>query len=312
LILIVSFLPTAMPRRSKRRVKRQSRPGNGGGTGLQSRVINFSSRELPFRITQATTGTGGLTSVSSQTSSTAATSVFLDPYSIGGRLFTAAGLYSKYRFRRVVIRYVPDTTFSGVQESVAGATTTPSYGDRVFAWGFNRDPAYSTLSYSQLVQMGGRIGNTSRSSTLSFVNKDPQWYFTSATAGSPSTIDLRLTAPLQLRFAYFNTSTTAAASYGHLVFDIDVQFMGDGPIAVPLSLGSALAAQVSAVESKAPADDVISDIEDLASECSVHRCPRLPGSTCELSECSATGSSKRDVMESKTPSKTDARWFARK
>jgi len=202
----------------------------------QSKVVGFTTREIPFRITQATSGTGGITSVTSSTSSSNVNSVAIDPYTIGGRTLVIAQLYTKYRIRRVVIRYIPDTSFSGVVESISGPTTTPSYGSRVFAWGINRDPALSTLSYSQLVQMGGAVGNTNRSSRLVFINNDNSWFFTSTTAASPTTIDLRMVAPLQLRFAYGTASTTAIGSYGQLVFDIDIQCSGDIPPSAPLGL----------------------------------------------------------------------------
>lgn len=219
-----------------RRKSKRSNGRVGANSSLQSLTSTFPFREVPFRITQASSGTGGLTSVTSGGSSSAANSVPIDPYQVGGRMGAVAQLYTLYRVRYLRITYVPDATASGVTESVSGATTTPSYVSRAFAWGINRDPALSTLSYSQLIQMGGSFGNTTRLQTLTFVNRAPQWYFTSTTASSPSTIDLRMTAPLQLRFAYFNTSTTAAASYGHLIFNIICQFKGILPESAALGL----------------------------------------------------------------------------
>lgn len=224
---------------------------------MQSRQFTFSCREVPLRVSQASSGTGGLTSVTSNGSYSAANSVNIDPYNVGGRMAEVSAVFTKYRIKRLRIRYLPDTTMSGVTDLVAGPSGSPNYVSRTFAWGFNRDPALSTLNYTQLIQMGGSVGNTAKPQTLTFVNNDPAWFFTSTTASSPTTIDLRLVAPLQLRFAYFNTSTTATASYGHLVFDMVVQFQG--PIANSGPLG--FTSLQSTVESKE--DEKKSDLRDV-------------------------------------------------
>jgi len=239
-----------MPPKSKRGKQGKRSGGFGSMSARQSKIVTFTTREIPFRITQATSGTGGITSVTSSTSSSNVNSVAIDPFSIGGRTLTIAQLFTKYRFRKVTMRYIPDTSYSGVVESISGPTTTPSYGSRVFAWGVNRDPALSTLSYSQLVQMGGVVGNTNRSSRLVFINNDSSWFFTSTTAASPTTIDLRMAAPLQLRFAYGTASTTAIGSYGQLVFDIEFQVQGDIPPSAPLGLALSAPTTESETERK--------------------------------------------------------------
>jgi len=205
-----------------------SRRKNQGN--LSSRVSTFPIRANPFRITQASSGTGGLTTVESNASLTAANSVVLDPYTIGGRLSLMANLFTEYRFTKLKLTYVPDdTTASGVIETAGGPTTTPSYANRSFAIGLATDPALSTLQFDSLVEMGGKISNTTRSVTLvaggGALNR---WRYTSTTAAyaSATTIDFRMVAPLKLYFAYFIASTTATASYGNIVMDATVQFRG--------------------------------------------------------------------------------------
>jgi len=205
---------------------------------LASAVTTFPFRGNPFRVTQTTSGTGGITSVESQASVSHVNSIALDPYTIGGRLNAMAALFTEYRFTRFKLTYVPDgTTSSGVLENVTGGTTSPTYAARSFAMGLATDPALSTLSFAQIIEMGGKPTNTTRG--LSFNIKGGvlnTWRYTSTTLpySSTTTIDLRLVAPLKLYFAYFNSSTTAGASFGEILIDATVQFRGAVGIAQPI------------------------------------------------------------------------------
>lgn len=218
-------------RAAPKRVPIFRRKRRNGNKNPQS-TLRVATRSIPFRITQTTSGTGAITSVESGLSLTASNSAAIDPYSIGGRANHFASQFLRYRIERIMIQFVSDETSSGVVESVSGATTTPSYASRVFAMGLFRDPALSTITYENLVAMGGFIGNTSRNMKARF--RGSPWLFTSTTAGSPTNIDLRMTAPYKLYFEFQNNSTTAAASYGHLVFNITWLFQGAIDNAVPL------------------------------------------------------------------------------
>jgi hypothetical protein len=109
-------------------------------------------------------------------------------------------------------------------EIVSGSTATPGYAARPFAIGIFDDPALSTLTYTNIIDGGGKWGNTSRGKILTIAPS--KWLWTSTTAASPTTIDLRTTAFGKLYFAYFNASTTAIPSFGHLILQIDVEFKG--------------------------------------------------------------------------------------
>ena len=246
----VQFNIFIMPRKQKgKRFNRRSAKSISSGNTLQTQTFTFRTREVPLRITQATSGTGGLTTVTSGGSYTNANLVPIDPFNIGGRFNSVASNFTKYQLLSVIATYIPDSTQSGVTDLVAGPSTTPTYVSRSFAWGFNRDPALSTLSYTQLIEMGGQYGNTSRPQKLRFSNnRDPYWYFVSTTAASPTTIDLRMAAPLQLRFAYSGTSTTAIGSYGHVVMDFVIKFQGS--IAPNGSLGLTMPSLQNSDESK--------------------------------------------------------------
>lgn len=144
--------------------------------------------------------------------------------------------YLQYRVRRGTLRYVPDGTSSGVGEIVVGGTTTPTYGDRSFAMGIFKDPALSTISYENIFACGGVVGNTSRGHSISLPSSD--WLWTSTTAASPTTIDLRMTAFGKLYFSYFTASTTATYSYGQLLLTIEFEVRGAVDNATPLGATS--------------------------------------------------------------------------
>jgi len=199
---------------------------------MQSSMLRTRITGVPFRITQATSGTGGLTTAESNASLSASASTSLDPYLIGGRLNSLASQFEQYRIVRGRLIYVPDGTGTGILEIVGGSTATPGYAARPFAIGIFKDPALSTLTYTNIIDGGGKWGNTSRGKTLTI--GPSKWLWTSTTTASPSTIDLRETAFGKLYFSFFNTSTTAVTSFGHLILQIDVEFKGVIFSAVPI------------------------------------------------------------------------------
>lgn len=135
------------------------------------------------------------------------------------------------------LTYVPDGTVTGLPEIVSGATAAPTFAARPFAIGIFDDPALSTITYNAILDAGGKYGNTSRGKTLTIGPSD--WLWTSTTSASPTTIDLRMTAFGKLYFAYFNASTTATVSFGHLIVQLDVEFKG--VVYNAAALGSAMA-----------------------------------------------------------------------
>jgi hypothetical protein len=204
---------------------------------MQKSIFRTRIVGVPFRVTQATSGTGGLTTVESQTSSSAASSVALDPFTIGGRLLLLGNNFQYYRVVRGRLTYVPDGSSNGLPEIVSGATAAPTYAARPFAIGIFDDPALSTITYNSILDGGGRYGNTTKGKTMSIGPSD--WLWTSTTGASPTTIDLRMTSFGKLYFAFFNASTTATVSFGHLIIQLDVEFKG--VIYNAAALGSAMA-----------------------------------------------------------------------
>jgi len=138
----------------------------------------------------------------------------------------------------MTIRYVPSfTTSSGLEEVVSGSTTAPTYGARAFCWAIACDPNITLPTTGAMLEYGGRAGNTSRSSSLRVVVRDPRWMYTSTTTASPTNIDMRFAAPLELFFRWVSTSTTNTQNYGHLILNFTAEFMG--PIATQTTIGVA-------------------------------------------------------------------------
>jgi hypothetical protein len=225
-----------MPPRNKNK-----RKGKGKGkSNTSASVLTCKFKEYALRVTQGTSGLGGLTSVGSNTSLSNGSLCQVNPYNMGGRFNNMAEMFLKWRILKITVDYLPTlTTSSGVVEVVTGSTTTPAYADRGFAMGLYEDPAVSAATYYQIIVEGGVACNTSKRARLTYSNpKNAPWLYTSTTSASPSNIDLRTSAPLEFRFNYYQASTTAAQSYGDLVFNITAQFRG--PVNPAASVGSAI------------------------------------------------------------------------
>lgn len=207
-----------MPRR------RKTRPPSDV---ISRQVVRETFRSAPWLVAQGTSGTGGLSTLNSGVSSSNVSEVELDPLHIGGRFNTVAQTWLKYRIRKVRVTYEPTfETSSGVTEVVTGTTTAPNYQSRAFCWAINEDPAFVIPSSGALLESGGKAGNTSKRSSFVHVFRDPRWYYTSNTLGSPTAIDRRFTCPGELMFRFVSASTTNAVNFGHVILDYIGEFTG--------------------------------------------------------------------------------------
>jgi len=217
------------PKRSKRRGGKRGR-GRGNMTNrlLSAAISTIPFRGIPFVITQGTTGNGGITNENSGSSLTNANIVNIDPFNFGSRMSLVADQFLQYRFKSIKFTYNPRYSSSGVAPNPAGATTTPSYGERSFVWGVVDDPALlGSLSFQVFLEYGGQLATTTRKNSMTIRGGTlKQWRYTSTTTSSPTAIDLRMVAPMQLRFYFDDTSSTAAATYGYITYEAVVQFRG--------------------------------------------------------------------------------------
>jgi len=181
-----------------------------------------TARQPSFKLQQGTSGTGAITSNLTGVSLTNASNIRIDPFSIGSRIGLFANLYCQYRVRRMVIEYIPDETSSGVLDQPAGAGTTPSYGNRSFAMGWNKDPSITLTTADGVVEFGGQDGNTSRRMTLRVPASD--WLWNSTTSASPTGIDDRMACHGQLSAIFRTTSTTTATTYGRIDISLEIEF----------------------------------------------------------------------------------------
>lgn len=186
-----------------------------------SRLVGMSE---PFKVAQATSGVGCLTSNLTGVSLTAGTNFALDPFAIGSRCALFANLFQQWRVNRIELQYEADSTNSGVVNTQGGPSTTPSYGSRPFAIGWNRDPSLLNVIHTSIVEAGGVMTNTSRNSPVLRIPRSP-WLFT-GTVGAylGSGIDLRLAAHGNISAAFVDASSTATATYGRIVIKYDLSF----------------------------------------------------------------------------------------
>lgn len=225
----------------------KSRNNRNRSGSVNNRVVSIPFREYALRISQTTSGIGGLTTTGVGSASLTAASGFpIDPWYIGGRFLYISSVFLEYRIVSLRVRYIPSqTSSSGVEEIVTGGTTTPSYAVRGFAWQYFDDPALVLTTYTAILSSGGVSSNTTRPCSLGPFKGGglARWRYTSTTISSPTTIDLRMAAPGQLRFAFFNASTTAAESFG----DVEISFVAHfrGPVSYSPPIGRLLKSQSS-------------------------------------------------------------------
>jgi hypothetical protein len=219
----------------------------------------MSFRQVAFNVTQATSGVGLLTGHVWQSGLTAATNVIFDPFEASGRFYIMGSNWSQWRLKRASARYVPIVSGSGVVGTPAGGTTTPTYAVREFAFGFTGDPGYGPNNYDSILSIGGRTCSTSRGFTYNLSQASRKWLYTTAVA-SPDADELRITACGQFCASFFDTSTTAAATYGVIILDYTVQFRNPVNNSVPVGRPLLVSHESS------DADDEKSDDDSKSSE----------------------------------------------
>jgi len=229
--------------------RRNNKNKKGGKFSSQSKKTTASSYvnqvthqlfyEQPFVVTQASSGTGGISSSGggSGASITSVGYVAVDPFTIGGRFAFMAGMFAQYKINYIKFTFIPDSSASGYLENIAGGTTTPVMINRDFAWCLIKDSADSaTMTATQILISGGRYSSTTRRSSLTVRNLP--WLFTTTTSSyvlPPSGVDFRTVAPLALRFAYRQASTTGTQQYGDIMMEANVSFKG--PLVYAATIG---------------------------------------------------------------------------
>jgi len=217
-----------------RRRKKQTKQ-----TGRRERIVRVPFYSPSFVIAQGTSGNGGFTTLASASSSTLLNGFALDPFQIGGVPYRMASTFLQWRLKWVKLDYIPQTTLSGVTNTIVGPTSAPTYANRNFAWALMGDPeALYTTYTSILVSNSGVASNTAkRSSLFAKGGTLSSWRYTTTTTGpSPTSIDLRMVAPMTVRFAFVEASTTAAFTYGTVIISGLAEFRYEQDFTAPIGL----------------------------------------------------------------------------
>jgi len=242
-----------MKKHNKTNKKSRSKSNRNLSTGfLLSSVCTIRCRGVPFTLVQASSGNGGISTASSGASLTAANSVPLDPFTLGGRAATLSADFMQYRILELKLSYQPYVSYSGMISTTIGATTTPSSAERGFAWGVLDDPGISgTLGFNSLIEYGAQVNRTCQRATISLRGGTlSDWRFISTTTSSPTAIDLRMVAPVKLWMAFVDTSSTSTSTYGAIIYDAIFQFRGPAQNLLPI--GNPLPSISEKPESKQP------------------------------------------------------------
>jgi len=213
-----------MPKINKKRNAKGSRSQPYSGFNQYAPISRVVGRNVPFKITQATSGTGCISNNNTGPTLSNVNTVPLTPYTLGSRCALISAEFAQWRVRRMAVQYETDATASGVVNTQSGPSTTPSYGSRPFALGWNRDPDITFSTHPAIVEAGGLSHNTSRDSPVIRLPRSG-WLYTSTTTGYPgSGIDLRMCAHGNLLASYVDASTTATATYGRIIISYDIEF----------------------------------------------------------------------------------------
>jgi len=185
----------------------------------------FIGRCDTFNVQQTTSGTGGFSSTTqAQVSISSANSIYLDPYTLGGRMYDFAGLFGQYMIRSLTVSYTPFLSDSGVVATPGGANTTPSYAHRTFGIVALADPAFILTTYPGIMSVGGKSFQTNKKGTYRFAGIPRDWKYCTTTSSSPSTIDERQACFGVLCIAFEDSSTASSTTYGNLTLRWDATF----------------------------------------------------------------------------------------
>jgi hypothetical protein len=177
----------------------------------------------PFYVSQASSGTVCLSTNLSNLSLGTVGSTYLDPFSIGGRFFNFAAYFLQYRVRKgAYFQYSPYNSVTGQQEIVSGPTATPSLALRDVAWFVSGDPILALSSWAQIVDSGGVEFLTSQRRRIRIPSSG--WKWCTATAATPTNIDVRTTSFGCLQMRFRQNSSTTTSTYGQIEFVGNVEF----------------------------------------------------------------------------------------
>lgn len=227
--------------RSKRRTGKRGQRAGGGS--LQPGQLSWGEMRMkiqgvPFFITATAASQGCITTGESKASLTSAGSTILDPFTIGGRFYTVAQLFTQYKINRCVFRYKPYSTVSGVQFNPQTTSTTPTYTSRAMAVCVVSDPATLMTGLNDIISAGGIVCNSSKPWNLSVQGGGlGKWLYTSTTSASPTSIDARMVAFGFMRGSFeVSSSTNSNIVLGPVLVDMDVSLRGMISATAPIGL----------------------------------------------------------------------------
>jgi hypothetical protein len=197
----------------------KGKPFNKNPSRQQISTIHI--RVKTSTLAQYTSGVGALSAGSS------VTSYICDPYQVGGRFGQLAAFWQRYRVKSGTLKYAPFGSGAGYVSDVTGGTAsaTAIIAERDFACIFLPDPDVSLTTSDQILDSGGKVGNSSK--PMSFRIPPTGWLWTStdtAAAAPPTGADYRMACFGRHAACFTATSTTAARTYGQFVFDLIVEF----------------------------------------------------------------------------------------
>jgi len=230
-----------MPRRGRRTRRRRSGGRRMGRRAFSTKQLTttFSGIEAAFYV-GTNPGLQGLVVANTATPSNDY-SFYINPLTMGPRLFQAADLFQQFRVDELRISYIPTINFvaalNGIPAtSAAIAQNIEDPPNNTFAYapvgGFILDPTVTGLDANELVEAGGRPFNLSRPKT--WVLRDRRWFY-NVLLGS-SVPDVRWVSPGTFNILNRHTAGSSPGTYGilQIAYKISFRFPYDSTATPPL------------------------------------------------------------------------------
>jgi len=209
---------------SKKKGKRGNQKSGATRRGVFSAISHDVGRNEPYKLTQAASGVGCISSNNTGPSVTSALNIIITPYSIGSRCALLAAQFAQWRVNSLIIAYVPDCTPSGVATSVNGPVTSPAYQSRPFAMVWGKDPDVLPSTHIAMMEMGGVASNVARGCRIRVGKTGWLWSSSSQSYSGANIIDNRMCSAGTFSAAFADTSTTNTATYGRFVWTYNLSF----------------------------------------------------------------------------------------
>jgi hypothetical protein len=221
-----------MPRQNKNKNGRRGGGNRSGGGRWSAKQLacRISGFEDAYYVAGEAGTLGLLQPTSTFVSGVASDSQFatISPLTIGGRCYAIGSNFAQYRIRNVQAVYRP-LNFQGVYALNTGATVTPPNGypanlttiSSRMAAGFVKDPANGPMTYTEVIEAGGKDFNPARPFKW-MLPRDNTWYYNYLRGTTAA--DIRQAIAANFYCISYNQGAETGQVFGWVTLHWDMEF----------------------------------------------------------------------------------------